>query len=138
MSEPQTEAPYIVPDPPAHLHRTGRGCWMELCGDLELEDLDDLRLLTLACEALDRGAQARRVLRDKGMYWQDRLGNIRPHPAIATEAKSRASAAQIIGQLQRSQLAFQRYELAVERHTERQRQASESQRRSGGGTRRYG
>ncbi len=138
MTEPHTEAPYVAPEPPKELHATGRKCWIELCEDMELEDLDDLRLLALACGALDRAAQAARTLRDDGLYWRDRLNNLRPHPAITTEAKSRASAAQIIGQLQRSQLAFQRYELAAERHADQQRKAAESPRRSGGGTRRFG
>ena len=79
MTELQTEMPaYVAPEPPKELHATGRKCWVELCDDMELEDLDDLRLLALACGALDRAAQANRVLRDKGMYWTDRLGNIPP------------------------------------------------------------
>jgi phage terminase small subunit len=135
MTEPQ---PYTVPAPPPPLHKTGRDAWVEFCTDLELEDLDDLKLLELACSALDRAAQAARTLRDEGTYWRDRLDNLRPHPALQVEHKARAQAAQIIGQLQRSQLAFQRYELAAERHAEVQRKATETQRRSGGGTRRFG
>lgn len=138
MTEPETDAPYVAPPPPKDLHATGRKAWAELCADLELEDLDDLRLLALACSALDRSAQAARTLRDDGLYWTDRLGNLRPHPAIQTEHKARSQAAQIIGQLQRSQLAYDRYVLAAERHADQQRKATETARRSGGGTRRHG
>jgi P27 family predicted phage terminase small subunit len=133
-----TEVPYEVPTVPAHLHKSGRDCWAELCTEFELQDADDLRILALACQAIDRAAQAGRKLRDDGLFWTDRLGNLRPHPAIATEAKSRASAAQIIGQLQRSRLAYDRFEMAMERHAATQSPHEESRDRRGGGLRRHG
>jgi hypothetical protein len=133
-----TEPDYAPPDPPKYLHATGRGCWTDLCVEFELEDADDLRILALGCQALDRSAQAGRALRDDGLFWTDRLGNRRPHPAIAVEAKSRAAAAQIIGQLQRSRLAYDRYELALERQAAAQTPHEGPQGRRGGGLRRYG
>ena len=71
--------------------------------------------LERACTALDREAQARRKLRDDGLYLEDRFGRLYPHPAVAVEAKARAQAAQIIGQLLRARLAEDRLELQLER-----------------------
>lgn len=135
-----TDTPYVAPSHPAHLHSTGARAWREWCEEWRLDSADDLQLLRLGCEALDRAAQARRTLRDKGLFWEDRLGNIRSHPAVAVEAKSRGQAANIFGQIQRSQLAMQRIELAAERHARVVRDkelAHEKHRdRRGGGVRR--
>lgn len=111
MSEPE----YIPPDPPAFLHRTGREAWAALCDEHELSDVAELALLERACSALDREAQARRKLRDDGLYLEDRFGRLYPHAAVAVEAKARAQAAQIIGQLLRARLAEDRLELQLER-----------------------
>lgn len=122
---------YAVPDPPAHLHATGQRAWEQLCTENEISDADELALLERACTALDREAQARRRLRDDGLYLTDRFGRLYPHPAVAVEAKSRASAATIIGQIMRQRLAAERLDLQLEREIRMRRHAAEERERTG-------
>lgn len=127
---------YAPPDPPKHLHSTGAHFWSEFCCEWELESEDDLELLRLGCEALDRAAQARRLLRDNGLTWIDRLGNLRERPEVRIELRSRTSAAAIVKQLQASQIAAQRLELAAEREQRMAAQSDPKRRdRRGGGVR---
>lgn len=112
MPEPET---YIPPDPPATLHRTGRELWASVCIEHELTDEVDLALLERACSASDREAQARRRIRDDGLFLEDRFGKVYAHPASALEAKARSQAATILGQLERARLNVERLDLAVER-----------------------
>ena len=105
---------YTAPEPPAELFKTGRGFYLEFCVEHELEDVTDLALLVRACHALDREAQARRKLRDDGLYLEDRFGRVYTHPAVQVEAKSRAAAAQILNQLQRAGAQRDRLELQIE------------------------
>ena len=58
---------YTAPAAPRHLNVTGARFWREFCTDWELEDTDDLELLRLACEALDRATQARKIVRTEGL-----------------------------------------------------------------------
>jgi len=51
-----------------------------------------LETLRLACEALDRCAEAREVLASEGPYVRDRFGQVRAHPAVAVERDSRLAA----------------------------------------------
>jgi phage terminase small subunit len=133
-----TEGEYTAPDSPKHLHSTGARFWTECCCEWELEDKDDLEVLRLTCEALDRAAQARRILRDKGLTFEDRFGRPSERPELRIERQSRAAAASLIKQIQQSKMAFERLELAVKQSGERSRLATEPPRRSGGGTRRNG
>jgi P27 family predicted phage terminase small subunit len=128
---------YVPPEPPAHLHKSGRETWTELASDLEIEDLDDLRVLTLCCEAFDRVAQARRVLRDRGLTWTDAQGGLHVHPAVAIEARSASRAAALIKQLQVSMLAFERLQMAQSRASAQQDKRGRIT-RHGGGLRRQG
>ena len=137
MGDQSPASDYVVPPAATHLQATGRSAWQELCADMEIEDLDDLRVLTLACEALDRSAQARRRIRDQGLTYTDKAGTMHAHPAVAIEARSATRAATLIKQLQSSMVAFERLQLAQKRAA-----ASEQRNgritRHGGGQRRVG
>lgn len=123
---------YTIPAAPRHLNVTGARFWREFCADWELEDTDDLELLRLGCEALDRATQARKILRTEGLTYRDRFNAPHPHPAVNIELRSRAAAASIVKQIQSTRLAAERLDEA-----ERKRTAPPA-RRSGGGTRRHG
>ena len=131
---------YLPPGPPPTLFETGREFYLEFCAEHEPEDVTDLALLARAAHALDREAQARRKLRDDGLYLEDRFGRLYTHPAVQVEAKSRAAAAQIFNQLQRAGAQRDRLELQIEREIRmRSKQtAQQTPRRQGGGTRRHG
>lgn len=58
-----------------------------------------IRLLTLACEAFDRGQQAREIIKKEGMVFNDRYGCPKPRPEIAIERDSRTSFARLIREL---------------------------------------
>jgi P27 family predicted phage terminase small subunit len=125
------EAPYAAPAPPSHLHATGAGAWTRLATAMELADADDLEVLRLACEAMDRAAQARRVLREQGLTVVDKKGAPHAHPAAAIEARSATRAAALVKQLQSARLSFERLHLA-QRRAERAEQPRRRDRRGGG------
>jgi P27 family predicted phage terminase small subunit len=128
--------PYEVPEAPAHLHKSGADTWRRIAADLELTDADDLTVLRLACEALDRAEQARRQLRREGLCVIDSKGAPHAHPAAAIEARAATRAAQLLKQLQSTRLAFERLQLAHERA---HRAANPPARdRRGGGVRHFG
>lgn len=64
-------------------------------------DLDPhhLHLLRLACEAFDRGQQAREQLIAEGTTFTDKNGNLRAHPAVAIERDSRIGFARLVREL---------------------------------------
>jgi phage terminase small subunit len=122
---------YQPPHPPPHLNATGARFWESFASDWALEDTDDLELLRLACEALDRATQARKALRREGLTYVDRFGAPHSRPEVAIERQARTSAAAIVKQIQTARLTIQRLEDAANRE-------NESPARRGGGTRRHG
>lgn len=79
--------------PPRHLTRASRGLWRQLTAEYDLADEPHaLRTLTLACEALDRGEEARQRIAQDGAYLVDRFGQLKAHPAVAVERDSRVAA----------------------------------------------
>ena len=72
---------------PKHLDPPTRRWWVQVARDYELE-AHHLRLLTLACEAWDRGLKAREVLAVEGLTFEDRFDQpkARPEVAIARDA----------------------------------------------------
>lgn len=83
---------------PAHLRPETRAWWRTVVADYSLEEHHE-RLLTLACEALDRGFEAREVLAREGAYFTDRFGQRRGHPALAVERDSRLAFARVLREL---------------------------------------
>lgn len=62
-------------------------------------DRHHIKLLTLACEAFDRGVQARKLLEKDGITFVDRHGSIKPHAAVAIEKDSRIAFARMIREI---------------------------------------
>lgn len=82
---------------PRTLSPDSRRFWRRVTRDFVLES-HDLELLRLACEALDRGAEARaRILAD-GAYIPGRTG-LRAHPAVGIERDSAIRAARLLREL---------------------------------------
>lgn len=78
---------------PRHLSRASRRLWRQLAEDYALGDEPHaLRTLTLACEALDRGEEARERIALDGAYLTDRFGQLKAHPAVAVERDARIAA----------------------------------------------
>jgi len=84
--------------PPKHLSSEGKGFWLTVVRDFELED-HHIRLLTAACECLDRAAEARTAVKRDGPYFKTRYGELRPHPGIAVERDQKALLARLLREL---------------------------------------
>lgn len=84
--------------PPKHLSPARQTLWKHLVAEYELEP-QDLELLRLACEALDRCEEARQVLAAEGSFTTDRYGGRKVHPAVGVERDSRLAAARLFREL---------------------------------------
>jgi phage terminase small subunit len=73
---------------PAHLSEESANLYRTISESYELE-MHHQKLLLLACEAFDRGREARKVLEESGLTTTDVRGVVRPHPCIALEQASR-------------------------------------------------
>jgi P27 family predicted phage terminase small subunit len=87
-----------APSPPDHLSARTKRLWRDTLSSYELT-AQSIEVLLLACEALDRAAQARRALRREGLWRENRFGDLVPHPAIRVEKDSAAAAAKFLAQL---------------------------------------
>jgi phage terminase small subunit len=58
-----------------------------------------LRILRLACEAWDRGQEAREAVAEHGSVYVDRFGQPRARPEIAIERDARISFARLMREL---------------------------------------
>ena len=83
---------------PSYLRSATRKWWREVVLEWELE-AHHRRLLTLACEAWDRGQEARGVLKRKGAYFVDRFGQPKEHPGVGIERDSRIAFARLLREL---------------------------------------
>ncbi len=86
------------PKPPAHLAAPTRRWWSAVVDEYVL-DPHHVRLLTLAAESWDRAAQARRILADEGLTFEDRWGAPHPRPEVAIERDSRVAFARLLREL---------------------------------------
>lgn len=87
-----------TPKPPAHLRKSTARWFKSVVEDYDL-DPHHVRLLTLAAEAWDRGQQAREVIDEVGMTFDDRFGSPKPRPEIAIERDARISYARLLREL---------------------------------------
>ncbi len=90
--------PRAIPDPPPHLATPTAGWWRSVVTTYELDD-HHLRLLRLACEAWDRGQQAREAIDTEGLTYTDRFDIPRARPEIAIERDARIAFARLIREL---------------------------------------
>ena len=58
-----------------------------------------IRLLTLACEAWDRGQEARELIHAEGLTVPTKVGGPRLHPAVKVEEQCRLAFAKLIREL---------------------------------------
>ena len=87
-----------APGAPQHLQPATAAWWERTCADYVLEP-HHVRTLTLACEAWDRGQEARVILEAEGITTVDRFGQARAHPAVAIERDARLGFARLLREL---------------------------------------
>lgn len=83
---------------PQHLRPETRRWWRSVTADFRLEQ-HHIRLLTLACEAFDRCAEAREILAKDGLTIATGDGGLKAHPAVGIERDSRLAVARLIREL---------------------------------------
>ena len=83
---------------PAHLKADTTAWFLEVVAEYELTSAH-LRLLTLACEAYDRGRGAREQLAIDGTTYLDRFGSPKIHPLVAVERDSGIRFARLMREL---------------------------------------
>ena len=83
---------------PPHLRPETAEWWAEVNREFDLEH-HHRRLLRLACEAWDRGQEAREALAEHGSVYVDRFGQPRARPEVAIERDSRVSFARMLREL---------------------------------------
>lgn len=87
-----------LPSPPGHLKSATKAWWRYVVENFEMEPTH-LHLLRLACEALDRAAEARQTLAKDGTTYLDRFGAPRKHPAVGIEEQARLAFARLVREL---------------------------------------
>jgi phage terminase small subunit len=83
---------------PEHLQPETRQWWSSVTKEWTLDE-HHIRLLTLAGEAWDRCCQARLVLAEKGLTYDDRFGQPATRPEVAIERDSRTAFARLVREL---------------------------------------
>lgn len=83
---------------PMHLSLEASKWWRYVYRGYALE-LHHVQLLTLACEAWDRGQQARMLLASEGLVYHDRFNSPKARPEVAIERDSRISFARLLREL---------------------------------------
>ena len=84
--------------PPRHLSREVKKWFAQVVESYELEP-HHLRLLALAAESWDRTCQARAIIDELGMTYEDRFGAPKARPEISIERDSRLAFVRIIREL---------------------------------------
>jgi phage terminase small subunit len=88
-----------LPRPPQHLAPATRKWWSSVVAEFELQP-HHLRLLTLACQAWDRGEQARAELEKlRTLVYVDEHKSWRPLPQVAIERDARIAFARLLREL---------------------------------------
>lgn len=89
-----------VPTAPKHLTAPSKRLYRQLVADYALDaEPHALRVLALACEALDRAEEARLTLASTGTTFEDRFGQPRSRPEVAVERDSAIRAARLFREL---------------------------------------
>jgi P27 family predicted phage terminase small subunit len=74
---------------PKHLKAAGRAYWKAVTEMFEMEE-HHLKLLQVACEALDRAEECRLRIAKDGVTVKDRFGIGQAHPLLPAERGARA------------------------------------------------
>lgn len=83
---------------PKHLSQAARKWWRET-DDAYILEPHQVKILTLAAEAMDRCEQARQIIAEDGVIVKDRYGAPKAHPAVAIERDSRLAFARLVREL---------------------------------------
>ena len=86
------------PKAPRHLAAPTRKWWESVVATYIMEP-HHIKLLTLACEAFDRGTQARETLKKEKLTYLDRFGAPKSRPEIAVERDSRIAFARLLREI---------------------------------------
>lgn len=78
------KAPKPKQKPPRHLRKLTKA-WFRSVVESYLLEPHHLKVLTNACEALDRAAEAREAISKDGAYVKNRFGESTKHPALTVE-----------------------------------------------------
>jgi len=87
-----------MPDAPTHLSDDAAEWWQTVNEAYDLEP-HHVHLLTLACEAWDRGQGARQILDAEGLTYLDRFDAPKARPEVAVERDSRIAFARLLREL---------------------------------------
>jgi P27 family predicted phage terminase small subunit len=80
--------------PPKHLKPETAAWYAHITSEYELES-HHYKLLIKACEAHDRGEEARLAIAEHGLVYEDRFGAPKTRPEVAVERDSRISFARL-------------------------------------------
>jgi len=83
---------------PKHLRKATAEFWQSVVRDYELQE-HHVKILTAACESLDRATEARLAVDKQGAFFTNRHGEIKPHPGLAVERDSRALFSRLVREL---------------------------------------
>ncbi len=98
MSEEVLDGATVGEKPPEHLSKDAQEFWRWATDEYRLTQ-DDLKVLLMACEAMDRCRQARKRLAKQGLTYTDRFGQPRSRPEVAIERDSRLAFSKLVKQL---------------------------------------
>jgi len=98
MTENGLEGAMVGEKPPEHLSKQAKDFWRWASDEYQLNQ-DELHLLLMACEAMDRCIQARKRLAKQGLTYTDRFGQPKSRPEVAIERDSRLAFARLVKQL---------------------------------------
>ena len=98
MTEKSLERAMVGEKPPEHLSKQAQEFWAWALYEYQLNQ-DELHLLLMACEAMDRCRQARKRLAKQGLTYNDRFGQPKSRPEVAIERDSRLAFARLVKQL---------------------------------------
>lgn len=86
------------PPAPPGIGRRAQRLWRELQVDWTFS-ADELELLKLAVEAVDRATKAQEILKREGLTVLDRFQQVKEHPAVAIRNTAEINAARLLKQL---------------------------------------
>ena len=83
---------------PQHLSVEAKNFYKKVITEYQLED-HHIKILTLACQCLDRIAEAQEVVRKNGSYYTDRWNQCKEHPGMKVERDNKILFARLIREL---------------------------------------
>lgn len=89
---------YTLPAAPGHLSKDARELFDSLVEEYEFEPVE-LATVTLALEAFDAAATARRKVKREGQIILDRFNQPKAHPAVTIHRDALGTWARLMGQL---------------------------------------